>query len=95
MSITGFLLMLVLGAICGYIAERIVGYSPGGWLTSAAIGFVGALLGGWIAGQLHLPSIFAVRVEGRPVEIVWTVLGAIVLLLVVKLTTRSRYYGRR
>ena len=95
MTLLGFLMLLVLGAICGVIAERIVGWSPGGLFTSAAIGFVGALLGGWIAGSLHLPSLLAVHVDGRPIEPVWTVLGAVLLLLVVKVFRRTGYSVRR
>jgi len=75
----------VLGAICGAIAERIVGYYPGGFFAAAAIGFIGALFGSKLAHYLHLPSFLAVNVEGRPIELVWTVLGAIALLLVVRL----------
>jgi uncharacterized membrane protein YeaQ/YmgE (transglycosylase-associated protein family) len=95
MSILGFLLLVVIGAICGAIAELIVGYSPGGFLASVAIGFAGAWIGGWVATFLHLPSMLVVRVDGHPIEIVWTVLGAIILLLIVSLVRRSTYYRRR
>jgi uncharacterized membrane protein YeaQ/YmgE (transglycosylase-associated protein family) len=95
MTLLGFLMLLILGALCGAAAELIVGWSPGGFFASAAIGFVGALIGGWLAGLLHLPSMFVVHIDGRPIEVVWTVLGAIVLLLVVKLFRRSGTYVRR
>jgi uncharacterized membrane protein YeaQ/YmgE (transglycosylase-associated protein family) len=94
MSIMGFLLLVVVGAICGGIAEMIVGYSPGGFLASVVVGFVGAWIGGWLAVTMHLPSLFVVRVEGHSVEIVWTVIGAIALLLLVSLGRRSTYYSR-
>ena len=93
MTFLGFLMLLILGALCGAIAEMIVGYTPGGFFTSVAIGFVGALIGSRLAGPLHLPSIFVVRVEGYAIEVVWTIVGATLLLLVVSLFRRSRYYA--
>jgi uncharacterized membrane protein YeaQ/YmgE (transglycosylase-associated protein family) len=93
MTIVELLLLLLVGAICGAIAEMIVGFSPGGFLASVAIGFLGALIGTWLAGQLHLPSVLAVTIGGYTIEILWAILGAIVLLLVISLFRRS-YYRR-
>jgi uncharacterized membrane protein YeaQ/YmgE (transglycosylase-associated protein family) len=95
MTLLGFLLLLVVGAICGAIAELIVGYSPGGFLASVAIGFVGAWIGGWVAVAAHLPVGMVVRIEGHPLDVVWTVLGSILLLLVVSLVRRAPFYRRR
>jgi uncharacterized membrane protein YeaQ/YmgE (transglycosylase-associated protein family) len=92
MTLLGFVLLLVVGAICGFVAEMIVGWSPGGFFASAAIGFVGAWLGSWLAGVLHLPPTFAVRVDGYGIDVIWTILGAILLLLVVSLFRRRPIY---
>jgi uncharacterized membrane protein YeaQ/YmgE (transglycosylase-associated protein family) len=91
MTLVGFLLLIVVGGICGAIAELIVGFSPGGFLASVAIGFLGALLGTWLAVELRLPHVFSVTIEGHHIEIVWAVLGAIVLLLVLSLFRRAAY----
>ncbi len=88
MTIIGLLLLLLVGAICGAVAEAIVGWSPGGFLASAGVGFLGALLGTWLARALGLPSILAVRIETVTIEIVWAVLGAVLLLLVVSMVRR-------
>src|SRR5215475_4152450 len=96
MTIVDLLLLILVGGICGAIAEMIVGFSPGGFLASVAIGFVGALLGTWLARQLGLPSVFALTVGGYTIEILWAILGAIVLLLVISLfRRRGGYYRRR
>jgi uncharacterized membrane protein YeaQ/YmgE (transglycosylase-associated protein family) len=95
MTIVDLLLLVLVGGICGAIAEMIVGFSPGGFLASVAIGFLGALLGTWLARQLNLPSIFSVQVAGYTIEILWSILGAIVLLLILSLFRRRRYYRRR
>ena len=94
MTVVGFLLLVVVGAICGAIAEFIVGWSPGGFIAAAVVGFLGAIFGGWIAPQIGLPSLLAVRIEGHSIEIFWSVLGAIALLLVMSAFRRSSYYRR-
>jgi uncharacterized membrane protein YeaQ/YmgE (transglycosylase-associated protein family) len=94
MTLLGVLLLILLGAVCGVVAELIVGFSPGGFLASAAVGFVGAWVGAWLAGALHLPSMLVVNIEGHAIEVVWTVLGAILLLLVVSVVRHRPYYSR-
>jgi uncharacterized membrane protein YeaQ/YmgE (transglycosylase-associated protein family) len=91
MSIVGLLLLILVGAICGMIAEALVGFSPGGFLVSAFIGFLGAWFGTWLARQLGLPSLLAVRIEGHVIEIVWAVLGAAILLLILAMFRRASY----
>lgn len=91
MTIVGFLLLLLLGALCGAVAELIVGFSPGGFLASAVVGFLGAVIGGWIAPRIGLPSVLAVRIEGYTIEVVWSVLGAIVLLAALAFIRRTTY----
>ena len=92
MTIIGFLLLLVVGAICGLLAEMIVGYSPGGFLASAVVGFLGAVIGTWVARGAGLPSLLAVTIEGKSIEVAWAVLGAIILLAVLSLVRRRRAY---
>jgi uncharacterized membrane protein YeaQ/YmgE (transglycosylase-associated protein family) len=90
MTLLGLLVLLVVGAICGAVAELIVGWSAGGFLAAAGIGFLGALLGGWLARVLRLPSIFPVRIETVTIEIVWSVLGAVILLAILSAVRRRR-----
>jgi uncharacterized membrane protein YeaQ/YmgE (transglycosylase-associated protein family) len=96
MTLVGLLVLLIVGAVCGAIAEMLVGFSPGGFFASAVVGFLGAWIGTWIAHETHLPGIFAVTVEGHSIEVVWAIIGAVVLLLVISLfrgaTVRRRYY---
>jgi uncharacterized membrane protein YeaQ/YmgE (transglycosylase-associated protein family) len=91
MTIVGFLLLLLVGAICGVIAELIVGYSPGGLLASIGIGFLGAWLGGWIARAIALPAIFVVRVETVTFPILWSIVGAVLLLALLSAVRRASY----
>lgn len=90
MTLLGLLLLLVVGAICGAVAELIVGWSAGGFLASAGIGFIGALIGGWLARVLGLPSVLAVHIDTVTIDIVWAVLGAVVLLAILSAIRRRR-----
>jgi uncharacterized membrane protein YeaQ/YmgE (transglycosylase-associated protein family) len=53
------LILLLVAGICGAIGQAITGYSHGGCLVSIALGFIGALLGSWLAGKLGLPELVA------------------------------------
>ena len=88
-SLVGLLVLLIVGAICGAIAEMLVGFTVGGFFASAVIGFLGAFIGSWIGHAVHAPTMLTVTVEGHPVEIVWSILGAAALLLVIGLVRRG------
>ena len=52
MSILGFILFLIVAAVCAWIAEAIVpGRIPGGFLASAVIGIIGAWIGTSLFGH--------------------------------------------
>jgi uncharacterized membrane protein YeaQ/YmgE (transglycosylase-associated protein family) len=90
MTIIDFLLLLVVAAICGIIAQAIVGISMGGCLISAVVGFVGALVGVWLARSLGLPELLTVHVGGTAFPVVWSIIGSALLLLVISLVVRRR-----
>jgi uncharacterized membrane protein YeaQ/YmgE (transglycosylase-associated protein family) len=85
-----FLLLVLVAAICGAIAQVIVGVSLGGCLVSAVVGFVGALVGLWLARQLGLPELWTVHLGSESFPVVWSVIGSAVLLLGVSLLFRRR-----
>jgi len=82
MTIGGFLVLLLIAAICGGIGQAIAGYSMGGCLISAVVGFVGAFLGMWLAKNLGLPTIFLVDIQGQSFPVVWSIIGSTALVLV-------------
>lgn len=90
MSLLGILLLLLIAAICGGIGQSIAGYSMGGCLVSIVIGFIGALIGSWLATQLGLGAIWTVDIEGQSIPIVWSIIGAAIFSLIVGLITRGR-----
>lgn len=90
MTILDFLVLLIIAAICGAIGQALAGYSVGGCITSILVGFVGAVIGSWIAGALGLPEVFAINVGGRAFPVVWSVIGSALFVAVLALLTRGR-----
>ena len=90
MTLLDVLILLLVAGICGALGQAIAGYSRGGCLVSIALGFVGALLGMWIARQMGLPELFPVRIGGTNFPIVWSIIGSALFVAVLALITRSR-----
>lgn len=90
MTVVDFVILLIIAAVCGAVGQALAGYSVGGCITSTLVGFVGAVLGSWIAGLLGLPEIFAVNVGGRAFPIVWSVIGSALFVAVLSLISRGR-----
>jgi uncharacterized membrane protein YeaQ/YmgE (transglycosylase-associated protein family) len=84
------LVLLLVAGICGAIGQAITGYSHGGCLVSIALGFIGALLGTWLAGKLGLPELIAMPVGGMHFPIVWSIIGAALFVAVINLISRPR-----
>jgi len=85
-----FLLLLVVAFLCGSIAQALVGYSRGGCLVSIALGFIGALLGHWLAGLLGLPDVFTLTIGENTFPVIWSIIGATLFVAVLSLLTRGR-----
>jgi len=83
-----FLLLLIVAGICGSIGRALAGYSRGGCLVSIVLGFIGALLGRWLADRLGLPELFTVDIGDRPFPIIWSIIGASLFVAVLSLFTR-------
>ncbi len=76
MSPVEFLILLLVAGICGSIAQSLAGFSRGGCLTSIVLGFIGAVLGTYLARVAGLPEIFEVQIGDRNFPIVWSIIGA-------------------
>ncbi|RYZ27205.1 MAG: GlsB/YeaQ/YmgE family stress response membrane protein [Chitinophagaceae bacterium] len=94
MTLIGFLVLLVIAAICGSIGQSLAGYDLGGCLVSIVVGFIGAYLGMWLAGKFGLPEIFAVNIEGKAFPIIWAIIGSAIFTLIMALLRRA-ISGRR
>jgi uncharacterized membrane protein YeaQ/YmgE (transglycosylase-associated protein family) len=92
MTIIGFLILVLIAAIAGSIGMAISGYSTGGCLFSAVVGFVGAFIGMWLARQFGFPELIPITIQGETFPVVWSVIGSAILSLLLSVITRRRVY---
>lgn len=81
---TDLLWFLIIGAIAGWLAGQFMKGSGFGLLGDIIVGVIGALIGGWLFGQLHLP------IPGGPLigSLIVAFVGAVILLFLVRLIKR-------
>lgn len=91
-TLTGLLIMLVVAGVCGAIGRSIGGGSRGGFFVSIAVGFIGALLGTFLAGRFGLPELLMVAVDGHRFPILWSIIGASLFVALMHLIS-GRSYG--
>jgi uncharacterized membrane protein YeaQ/YmgE (transglycosylase-associated protein family) len=82
------IVLLIIAGLCGALGQAISGYSRGGCLVSIALGFVGALLGMWLARNLGLPELFSVQIGTTSFPIIWSIIGSALFVAVISLLTR-------
>lgn len=85
MSLENIVVFIVVGLVAGFLASRVVLGHGRGWLWDIIIGILGAIIGGWLAGVLHVsvnvgPSILN--------QIIVAFIGAVILLLIWRLLFR-------
>ncbi|HEY2405395.1 MAG TPA: hypothetical protein VGI10_05315 [Polyangiaceae bacterium] len=86
-TLTGLLILLIVAGVCGAIGRAIGGGTGGGVFVSIAVGFVGALLGTFIAHYFRLPELLMVTVDGRNFPILWSIIGASLFVALVHLVS--------
>ena len=96
MTLLHLIVLIVVAAVCGLIAERVMGRSlPFGWIGTTVAGFVGAWL---MVDVFHLVILPTLTIEGLP--IVSAILGAIIVVVLFSLvagrlgTGHGRSWGR-
>ena len=90
MTVLDLVVLLIVAALCGVAGQLLAGYSMGGCVTATLVGFVGAVIGTWIAGMLSLPELFAINVGGRAFPIAWSLIGCGMFVVSLALLTRGR-----
>jgi uncharacterized membrane protein YeaQ/YmgE (transglycosylase-associated protein family) len=74
---------IILGILAGFIASKLVSGSGMGVLMDLVVGIVGSVLGGWIFTLLGLGAY------GLIGQLIMAVVGAVVLLLLVRAIKRA------
>jgi len=80
------LIILLVGILVGWLASALVG-TGGGLVFDMAAGIVGALIAGWLFGGGASFLSGAITVT----SIAYSVVGAVILLLIVSLVRRSSW----
>jgi uncharacterized membrane protein YeaQ/YmgE (transglycosylase-associated protein family) len=90
MTLIDLLLLLLVAGVCGAVGQAIGGFSRGGCLVSIALGFIGALLGTWLARNIGLPELLPVVIGGQSFPVIWSIIGAALFVAVIGLISRRR-----
>jgi len=90
MTILDLIVLLIIAGICGALGQAITGFTRGGCLVAIALGFIGALLGMWLARQLGLPELLPVQIGTTSFPIIWSIIGSAIFVAIISLLTRRR-----
>lgn len=90
MTLFDFVLLLIVAGLAGSIGQSIAGISRGGCLVKIAVGFIGALIGVWLARALGLPELFVLHIGGSAFPLIWSIIGAAIFVAVIGVFSRGR-----
>ncbi|HEX8796917.1 MAG TPA: GlsB/YeaQ/YmgE family stress response membrane protein [Polyangiaceae bacterium] len=93
MTLVGAVVLLVIAGMCGSIGAGLAGYTHKGCLASIVFGFVGAWVGSWMAGQVHLPLLYVLHFRGESFPVVWSIIGAAILAATMSILTARKPHG--
>ena len=91
LTLTGLIILLIIAWVCGAVGRALGGGSRGGLIVSIALGFIGALVGPWLAAQLHLGEPIVLRVSGESFPIIWSIVGAALFVALLNLLSGRRW----
>ena len=91
LTLPELVVLIIIAALCGAVGKAIAGGGPGGLVVSTALGFIGALLGPWVARQLNLSEPFVLHVSGQSFPIVWSIVGAALFVALLHLMSGRRW----
>ncbi|HLG32185.1 MAG TPA: GlsB/YeaQ/YmgE family stress response membrane protein [Ignavibacteriaceae bacterium] len=90
MSFLDIVILLVIAGLTGSIARSLVGFDKGGCLLSVAVGFIGALIGTWLARELNFPDIYSFEIRGITYPVVWSLIGAVLFTALLSLISPKK-----
>ncbi len=72
------IVFLLIGAIAGWLAGKIMQGSGYGLIGDIAIGVIGSLIGGWLFGELGIAAV------GFIGSVIAALVGAIILIVILR-----------
>lgn len=94
LDLDNIFLWILVGLVAGFLASHVALGHGLGLLWDVVVGIIGALIGGIVlAGMLH----FNVAIAGHPIisAMIMAFIGAVLLLIIVRLVSGGRGYRRR
>jgi uncharacterized membrane protein YeaQ/YmgE (transglycosylase-associated protein family) len=83
----GVLGWILFGLVAGVIAKLLMpGRDPGGFIVTILLGIAGAFLGGFLGRAMGFYG------EGEPAGMIMSILGAVLLLAIYRVTMRRRVH---
>lgn len=76
MELGGIIVWIIVGAIAGFGASKVLTGKGMGLIWDIVVGILGAFVGGWLAGLAHIATTNIV------VQIVVAFVGAVILLII-------------
>jgi len=78
---TGFIVWIIVGAIAGFLASKVLTGKGMGLIWDIVVGILGGFLGGWLAGLVGIAA------SNLVMEVVVAFVGAAILLVVFRALT--------
>ena len=90
MTFVEFGVLLLIAAIAGSLGQGLAGFDLGGCFISIIVGFIGAIIGLWLARSLSLPEFLVISVGGSNFPLIWSVIGAAIFSALLGLISGRR-----
>jgi uncharacterized membrane protein YeaQ/YmgE (transglycosylase-associated protein family) len=81
LSLTNIVIWIVVGAIAGFLASKVLSGHGMGLIWDIVVGIVGAFIGGWLAG------LVGISVTNIFMLVVVAFIGAVILLVIFRAVT--------
>lgn len=85
MNLTSLIIFLLVGVVAGWLAGKLVRGGGYGLIGDMVIGVLGAIIGGFLLPKVGLGRLVTIAIVN---EIVVATIGAVILLLVLRLIKR-------
>ena len=83
--ITGIIIWLIVGGVCGWLASLIMRTdAQQGIILNIVVGIIGAVIAGLLLGKGNINQGFSIE------SFLWSLVGAVILLAIVNLLFRGR-----